>query len=188
MDRRYITGTIFLTIAVICAVVFTEPEFRSIAVMKNSLKTKQAEFDGQYLLIQEVDNINKDFAKVLENVNKVNDVLPKFTSIADLLVRMDYLTSRNGLVIKDISFDGPSDRVADSSKYLGVRVNLKVVGSYASFLNFGNDIKNNRHLMDISQFSISGNPMILEPQTKGRGEQPERTFNFDIKIDVYYQG
>ncbi len=182
MDKRYITGTIFLTIAVILTVVFVEPKYREVGVVSASLTAKGQELDGYQYIIKEVGNINKEFAPILKNNQRINDILPKSKNIADLLVEIDYIISRNGLIAKDVSFSTPIKKSVRKGEYYIILANLKISGSYDSFLNFSEDIKNNKHLMDIVKFSISRSSQVIEEDVV-----IEPIFDFDVSINAYYQ-
>ena len=203
MDTRYITGLVFLSITVVVAVVFAEPKFREIQLINQSLEEKQKEFDAQQFLIREMDGLNKKFLPIIEKIDKLKDVLPSSVNIADLLVQMEYIASRNAVIIKNISFSGPNKATVKNGQYSVVGVNMSISGTYEALLSFNDDIKNNIHLMDIKSLSISragsagdnSEPNSDENLTSTSTEEtvvisntPKKPiFNYNVAIDVYYQ-
>jgi len=190
MDKRYITGTIFLTIAVIIAVVFVQDQYATKNLIQENINAKNNELEGQRSLISEIDSIQKELASKLDRLNKVDEILPKSASVADILVNMEFLTSRNGLEIRGISFSGPITKDVDGKgKYSVMRVNLQTAGSYTAFLNFNNDITKSSNLMDARKVSIY-TQNIIEDTSKEGGDSTtvhDPTFFFNYEIDIYYQ-
>jgi len=185
LDKRYITGTIFLLIAIVLALSFIEPKYEEIKFVSNGLIEKEREAEGQRFLIREVGNLSDEFASTLKEISKFDSLLPSSINIADLLVQMDYIVSRNGLIINNIDFSDTSKRAVKSFKYSSVNVRLNVTGSYNAFLNFSEDIKNNYHLMNINRLSVSSVESDLGPEEDLVLTEP--IFTFDMDIEVYYQ-
>jgi|GEM_PF-2583850 len=192
MDRRYITGIFFLTIAVLIAVIFTDTKYREMISVTDTLQKKENEFKGQQILVREVETLNKEFAANIKDLKKVDKYLPPTKNIADLLVQMDYMASRNGLIIKDVKFlSENSQRMVGSGKYSVISVKLNLAGSYNSFLNFSEDIKNSMHLMDIISFSVKADKTdksdVEEEEVSEKALKQEPVLYFDVDIDAYYQ-
>jgi len=194
MDKKYITGIIFLTIAVVVAVVFTDAKYREMLSVSNTLQEKENEFKGQQLLVREVEALSKEFAANIKDLKKVDRYLPPSKDIADLLVQIDYMTSRNGLIMKDINFSSGNDKkIVGSGKYSIISVKLNMAGSYNSFLNFSEDIKTSIHLMDIVDFIVKAEKIKEEDTTKEdntlliKNINQEPVLNFDVNINTYYQ-
>jgi Tfp pilus assembly protein PilO len=189
MDKRYITGIIFLTIAVVIAIVFTDAKYIEMVFISDALQKKEKEFKGQQLLVREVEALNKEFAANIKDLKRVDKYLPLSKNVADLLVQMDYMTSRNGLIMKDVSFySEEKKRTVDSGEYSVVSVDLKMAGSYNSFVNFSKDVKNSLHLMDIVNFSIKAeNNNSEEEGVLDENISQEPVLQFSINLDAYYQ-
>lgn len=177
MDRRLISGAVFLTIAVVVAVVFVDKKYSEISAVKNTLQAKENELKGWQEAIYKVEEINKKFALILKDVEKIDELLPEEKNIADLFVQMDYIISRNGLVAKTVSFSPVSETQVKNGKYSVIRIKLELAGSYEAFMSFIGDIEKNIHLMDASAFSISNSQDTEEKQG----------FGFQVSIDAYYK-
>jgi len=185
MDKRYITGTIFLTIAVVVAVAFLDSEYRKMLTVSDAIQKKEAEFNGQQLLIKEVEGLNKEFTATIKDLQKINQYLPESKNIADLLLQLNYISSRNGLVMKDVSFSSEAERTAAAGKYSVVFVKLKMAGSYSSFLNFSEDVRNSIHLMNIVSFDIKAEESGEDISEEGFKQEP--VLDIDVDIEAYYQ-
>ncbi len=189
MDKRYITGIIFLTIAVLIAVIFTDTKYREVLSITDTLQKKENEFKGQQLLVREVESLNKEFSANIKDLKAIDKYLPQSQNIADLLLQIDYMTSRNGLVMKDINFIPEEEkRKVGPGEYSVVFIKLRMAGSYNSFLNFSEDIKNSLHLMDIISFSVKAEENNSgEDETLSDDINQEPVLGFDVNINAYYQ-
>lgn len=179
MDKRYRSGAIFLTIAVVATAVFVDQKYREIASVKSALLSKESELNGWQEASKKIEEVNKKFASALKEVEKIDEILPKDKNIADLFVQMDYIISRNGLVAKKISFAPSPDVQVKNGKYSIERINLELVGTYESFLNFIKDIEKNEHLMDVSNFSVAS--------SNDSEEESAKSFDFKVTVDAYYK-
>lgn len=177
MDRRLISGAVFLAIAVVVAVVFVDKKYSEISVVKTTLQAKENELGGWQDAFYKIEEINKRFASILKDVEKIDELLPEDKNIADLFVQMDYLISRNGLVAKKITFSPVSTVQVRNGKYSVIRISLELAGSYEAFMNFIEDIEKNIHLMDVSEFSIRN-----VQDTEGK-----QSFGFQVSVDAYYK-
>ncbi len=190
MYKKYIYGTILIVLATIIFVAFVEPKRERVSLLNDFIKKREQELLGKEGFLKELDAIKKSFSQEIENVNKINIFLPKEPNIADLLVELDNLTYRNGLLLKDISFSQPTFvKVKGSSGFHEVVVDLSVSGTYESLLNFNDSIKSNRHLMDVKRIEIlslndlsQNNSDLLENQNN-----IVPTFNYKVKVSAYYQ-
>ena len=188
MDKRYVTGTIFLTIAVVVAVVFLDSKYREMITISDAIQKKEAEFKGEQILIQEVGALNKEFSGTIKALEKVDEYIPASKNIADLLLQLDYMSSRNGLVMKDVSFPSQAERTSDSGKYSVVFVNLSMAGSYSSFINFADDVKSSIHLMNIVSFDIKAEQSSSDNTDNPDGLiRQEPVLDIDINLEAYYQ-
>jgi len=188
MDKRYITGTIFLTIAVVVAVVFTDTKYRDEVTIAKTLQEKEQEFQARQILIKEVDALNKEFSASLKELERIDKYLPASKNVADLLLQLDYMSSRNGLVMQNVNFSKPAERTAGSGKYSVIYVKLKVAGSYNSFLNFAEDVKNSIHLMNIVGFQVRAEKVdVGDDESLGGDRKQETVLDLDLDIEAYYQ-
>ncbi len=171
-------------IAVIFAVVLVEPKYKEIVAVSEAIVLKEKELEGQRFLVREVDNISKEFDPVLKKLSIFDELVPKSVNLADLLFKIDYLASRNGLVITEVDFSDPVDIKVKKGKYKVVKAKMKLAGSYESFLNFSDDIKNSKQLMDIVEFTVEGKA-VEDPATNkiSIGD----VFDFSVTINSYYQ-
>ncbi len=195
MDKRYITGIIFLILAVITGVVFTDAKYREMLFLSDALLQKENEFQGQQLLVREVESLSKEFSANIKDLEKIDRYIPKTKNIADLLVQMDYMTLRNGLIMKDVSFSSNDKKnTVGKGEYSIVTVNLSLAGSYNSFLNFSEDVRSSKHLMDIISFDVKAEKSN-ENTSNDDGDfyilnskiSQEPVLYFNVKINTYYQ-
>ncbi len=177
-----------MVITIIIVVVFAQPKYKEIEVVSSKLEEKEKEFNGQLFLASEVNKITKDFEPTLKEIEVFDELLPKKISTADLLVQIDYLASRNGLIIKDVSFgDVKRNVVKGGGEYSSLPVSLKISGSYNAFLNFSKDVQKNKHLMDIVNLEIVPVPIPKASATSTLPVNVEPTFNYNLVLNVYYQ-
>ncbi|MEK7452609.1 MAG: type 4a pilus biogenesis protein PilO [Patescibacteria group bacterium] len=190
MNKEYITGTIFLIIAVIIYIIFIEPKYAEVKVTAESLIVKNNEFDGYSAFIKDIGNIVKESEGDLKSIQKIDSILPASKNTSDVLVRLDYIASRNGLLMKDVKFSNPVAKSQKTGKYSIIDVKLFLLGSYNSFLNFSKDIKSSNPLMDIIDIKFSNNKKDEDRNKETKDEvglSLDPIFEFEMNISLYYQ-
>ncbi|MFC1594827.1 hypothetical protein ACFL3E_00155 [Patescibacteria group bacterium] len=111
----------------------------------------------------------------LSKIELLDLLIPKEVKKAEVLIEIDDLTSKYGLVLKNLTF---SDDVANlkEKNTLGFRklnTTFSFLGSYASFRAFLDAVERNIHLTEVDSINItsSGEGVLL---------------NFSMRIHNYY--
>jgi len=129
-----------------------------------------------------------------EELERIFSALPQKDDIPGLLVNLEALASKSGLIISNISFAEKSEKTkteADAAagsvqtslipavKSLGV--SLVLSGDYSSFVNFLRSAEENLRLMDIKSLSFQ-----QSEQTVLGGALAESS-DFSVDLEVYYR-
>jgi len=108
--------------------------------------------------------------------------LPEKKDIPALLVQFETLAAANGLILESIDFTEVSSQprrpIEQPKTTQGIEtlvVNLKVKGPYAAFKQYLAALENNIRATNVQ--SINFNLGLTETET----------FNFDLKVEVYYK-
>lgn len=147
-----ILGLIFILILVF----FAWPEYQKNNFLKQEIETKQN------MLI----NIQNNLA-LLENfeIDKINKILPNEPEIPELMIQLESLAQKNGLLLKSINFNKSTGQVMTT---------VKLAGSYQAFKNYLNDLEINLRITDVININFES------------PEQKMGSYNFNLTIRNYY--
>mgnify|MGYP001616747107 CR=1 FL=1 len=195
MNRRLFIFLISVLILAVWLWGFAWPEWRvfsskweGVKIAKDSLTETKALRERLAALSALYQNKEK-----AEELERIFFALPQKEDIPGLLVNLEALASKNGLVIKSVGFTeeakkataavvdsgGGASEVSAVVKSLGV--NLVLSGDYSSFANFLRSVETSLRLMDVEALSFQ--------QARGNtlGDPLTEASDFSVDLKVYYR-
>lgn len=96
----------------------------------------------------------------VENIDKVEKLLPDNVDNVRLILEVDKVASRYGMLIRDISITSPEEESEDilgpnEEVYGSIDVQFSISGSYNAFRRFIVDLEKSLRIVDIRQLSFS---------------------------------
>ena len=183
--------------------------------------------------VENIKNAKREFNLIGEKKNnKVFYILPKTSEFPNLIVQLEALAIENGMFFEDIIFEGKeggdseSGNVKSAKKTVSynsgkekaeeeessensvkieeILIDIKVSGSYESFMSYIKSVEENVRILDIDsiEFSSDYEEIIAEKEAEKAEEGDEEaviieveelapddfdTFSFSIKMKTYWQ-
>jgi len=199
MNRQIFIFSVIVLILAVGLWGFVWPEGQSFSSQKDDLNIWQDNLTKMKELKSKLSDLtalyqNQEKAGELE---KIFSALPQKDDIPGLLVNLEALASKNGLIIKNVNFteeaqkgksanDNSGGATPENSSSLsissvkGLLTTLVLSGDYSSFLNFLRSAETSLRLMDVEALSFQQANNIL-------GDGLSVSSDFSVNLKVYYR-
>lgn len=157
------------------------PEYRTVAELRGALSAKTRLLEDQGKVIAQVQDLLAQYQGVAQLQDTISLALPAEESVSSVFQQINAVAKANGQSIQALGLTALAIKPAASevpwSKGLGtLRINFRLLGSYAGFKNFLRALETNIRVMDL--FS-------LKMERAGRANQD--LFFYNLVVDTYYQ-
>jgi len=193
MNKKSIIILINSLIIIVLLLVFIDPLWSSIKILKIEITKQEQEVKNIEILLTKVQELEQDYQEMGINMENVSLALPKEKDIPYLMNQFETLASNNGLLLESMMFDreinretenvssrerrisGQSDDVISPFPYLSLSLVLN--GSYDGLKGYLESLGNNIRLMDVRVIDFK-----REEESLGFS-----IFKFTLGVIVYYQ-
>jgi len=187
---------LFLLGALIIGLMLTNPAYQALQAAQKDVVNRQAEFDAETALVNEVHNLESQYKGAQGDVQSALDILPQFNkeSVPDLLSELEEIASQSSLFLDTIAFTTASEQKAGTqtnaatSPTQTIKVQFGVQGGYANIKYFIYLIESDRHLMDLSTLTLA--PITAQSSSATAGSESTATNNSIVltgTLNAYYQ-
>jgi Tfp pilus assembly protein PilO len=158
--------------AILVGLMFTWPKYQEYLKIAKNLENKQNFFQNQSRYYKEIEDTFRKLEEKKEIVDKIESALPKKLDSSSLLNYLHKTTRINGLLLQEIRISGAGS-LKEIERIKKHKITLTLVGSYASFKNFLQELEQSARLFEIERISF------LSPQKE------EAIYNFELQLMVY---
>lgn len=182
MNKKFIISLICLGAALVIVMGLVRPAWQDFQTNRSAIKNLQLKLTSLQDLLNQTTELKKEEAAIREESEKIFLALPEEKDIPALLVQFETLAAEHGLILESIDFSEVSSQarrpIEQPKTTQGIKtlvVNLKVKGPYEAFKQYLAALENNIRATNVR--SINFNLGLTETET----------FNFDLKVEVYYK-
>jgi Tfp pilus assembly protein PilO len=181
---------------------FIQPTYGEIKNLTQEIETKEANLEKKQKLIVDIEKLVNQYEDIAGRVNKVFYALPNEAEIPNVLVQLEALASKNGMIFESSSFSKAQQSAQNKTtsgngaapfsetikqqdaieQIKSVSIDISLTGSYENFKNYLRDLENNIRIMDIASVSFSNSSSSSEKE-----EELSDNFSYGIQLKVYYQ-
>ena len=195
MNRRFFIFLILVLILAVAVWGFVWPEWQSFSSKREELNL----WKNNLAETKELKNKLSDLTALYQNQEKAGELekffsaLPPKDDIPGLLVNLEALASKNGLIIKSVNFveegkkaksaaanSGAAALSADVPAVKKLTVTLVLNGEYSSLLNFLRSAETSLRLMDVESLNFQQAGGVLSDGLSASSD-------FSIGLKVYYR-
>lgn len=139
-------------------------------------KQNQDNLTQRQKLTENLERLISQYNERSSDIVSLNKAIPSGQNIPELLVNLEAIASENGLIFGSVNFK-PKDLKAQGVKILIVEIKIK--GSYPSFLNYLKAIEKSLRIFDVVSISFAG---VSPGQIGAKTDNLE----FNLIINTYY--
>ena len=161
MNKQALTIIIFLAITALVAWEYFMPAFNDVSFLRQDLSDWQAKLNNAQDLSKKLEDLKKKYDNMTAAADRIEQAVTKNANFPALLVQMEDLSSKNGLVLEGVAFNVVKDKKTktktSASSVAGAKVlamDLSLNGSQSSLKNFLKAIETNLRIMDVSVISF----------------------------------
>lgn len=147
------------------------PSFDQTRLLRASIKEREVVLEEASQISAQIDNLNQELENKKSEVAKLDRLLPKQKEVPELLSSLEQIVSSSGMILSEINLS----EVSGQSEIGKINGNLKMTGSFDSFINFLDLAEKNLRLIDISMLDVAA-----------QLAEGSRVINFDIRFEVSY--
>src|SRR3989338_10022709 len=164
MNKQLLALIIFVAAVGLITWQYLLPEFGVVFDLREEFNVWEKKLNETQSLREKLADLEKKYNGMASEADKVAEAVPAEQDISGLLVQVEELASRNGLILQDVNFSvveakknqSPAASAAPNIPATGqgapgikiLTVDLSLNGSYASLQNFIKSIENNLRIMD----------------------------------------
>jgi len=164
--------TIFIFVVLVVAVyLFGLPQYQQVQSLSSQVKIKKLEVQEKEQYFDDLQSASDKLNNYGAKLAKIDAALPPEPNIPGLFNFLQQEISQNGLILKNLTLDGVSP-LGQSSDIQQIGFSLSLSGSYESFKNFLNSLRQNSRIFEVESIALT-------PPSKGD------IFSFDIKIRTH---
>ena len=179
MNRQVILLIVFIAIITFVVWQYFLPAFNEVSLLRQDAADWREKLASTQELSKKLSELKIKYENLSDEAEKVAQAITQGEDLPGLLVQLEDLSSRSGLVFGDVAFSSPDYKknkqtVAAGSKTLIVDISLS--GSQGSLMSFLKSIEENLRIMDVTAINFG------EQEIGGYIAQ-----NFKISLNAYYR-
>ena len=160
--------------------VLVNPAYQDIQQLRGELAAKSQLFQTQSEQFTQVQNLIAQFQGVTRLQESLSLALPQKEEVAEVVNQINFLAQASGVFINSAGLNiQPLKKEIRPVLVKGLgtaRLSLKLVGSYAAFKSFLQNLETNIRLMDLADLKITL-----------AGKPNEDSHFYALTVDTYYQ-
>ena len=174
-------SAVLLVAALVIYSTLIRPEYAVLQELRGVVEAKLKLLEETKNVSFGIENLKLEYKKDEKVIESLSLALPEDEAVSSLLAQFNAISQGNGLAIQSVGLaylPVKSSATANSfAKGTGtLRVNVKLLGPYASFNKFLQDLENNIRIIDVVSLKLS---------QEGKGTQD--LMNYEFVVDTYYQ-
>ncbi|MEK9148383.1 MAG: type 4a pilus biogenesis protein PilO [Patescibacteria group bacterium] len=177
---RLTIGSLLLVLAVMIFVFGLQPQWKKISSLRSEIAQLQALSEEMTELIQLRDDLVQEYSAVPEeNLDKILAMTPKDPGTADMLVDVETLAAKHGLLLSPVDFNiaerAPASPLGEAAMrpYAVASLTMGLRGSYEAFQAFLAALERNLRLVDVNKITFASG--VIGP------------LGFSLEGTMYYQ-
>jgi Tfp pilus assembly protein PilO len=187
--------TVLIGIAITLVLVFAEPLYKDISVLRTQMASYDQALDNAKSLENERDKLTSKFNSIdPENLRRLEKLLPQNVDNIRLILEIEQLALPYGMLLKDVKYNTAETAEAGTPVLVGggartapkdydvFDLEFSTSGSYNDFINFTKDLESNLRIVDIETISFSSDSSEI---AGARTISPE-IYKFNFKIKTYW--
>lgn len=186
---KSITSLIIIVVSLALLYFYAWPQWQSVPELRSKhAALREAESKAQELSKLRNDLMTRYNAIPLEEMEKINKVVPVDYNPVVLAADISAMALRNSMVIKNVAFvdaaevsnpnNGAVTEAPPQTPYKVVEVSFATEGQYKNFISLLSDLEKNIQILDIKKIDIMAKP------SQDRGGVP--SLDFKVTLDTYW--
>lgn len=170
-----------LIISLVLGLTLIYPKSQDLAILRKQVKEKEAELESLKAYFADLQDISQELQKYQSQLSKIDSALPEKSSFPEILDFIQKSASQSGLLLIEIgqivttrrTEEVPPEEIppegaeevpkeVKTSRIKETRINLKLIGDYASFKNFLPLLEQSARLFEIENLSFSSTEKGLD--------------------------
>lgn len=209
MNKPTIIILILILLTALITWQYFMPAFDKVSGLREELKIWQKKLEETQILSQKLEDLKKKYNTMSDEIERMNQALPKGEDVPGLLVQLEQLASQNGLILNNISFavaqvkkaktttivSEDSALLAPATDFSGstaqgslsssetkiLTIDLSLTGAQNSFKTFLLAIEANLRIMDVATISFANKG------SSGKSDNELAEQDFKISLNTYFQ-
>ncbi len=195
---RFIMPIVLVGIAIALFVVFANPLYKDISVLRLEVSDYNDALNNSKMLEDEKDKLTAKYNSIDPvNLIKLKRLMPENVDNIRLILEIEQIAAPYGMALQDVKYNAtdPNETVSatgvqgagvarSAPKDYGVfDLEFSTVGSYNNFINFTKDLESNLRIVDISSVVFSSE----ESGFAARGTTSlSEIYKYNFKIKTYW--
>lgn len=166
---------------------FIRPEYAAINNLRGELTSKAELLGQQKSSITQVQKLIAQYQGVVKLGESLSLALPEGEAVSSLMAQINAISQASGLTVQSVGVSylpmKPSAVKLSLARGVGsLKLDLKLLGSYASLKNFLQSLETNIRIMDLKSLKID--PVQSGTQSKATTQD---LFTYTMSVETYYQ-
>jgi Tfp pilus assembly protein PilO len=186
---RPIAIALTLFIIILLVFFFVMPEYNAFGQLQTQLAEKKAEFNAEFDYYAAIAKSYDALQARQDDIKKIDDALPKESSLGKLVYFIQEAAKENGLIIKDLflskSAGGNTGASVNSSDVIKDMVfSIDVLGDYSSLGSFIISLEKSSRIFEVTNISFSA-ATAQQSQPATPQFQTQQTYSFSMQLKTH---
>mgnify|MGYP003466868556 CR=1 FL=1 len=199
---KLIGKIIILAVSVAIIALYTVPTYKKIQALNVDVKRYEQTLADSKELLDLRKKLSEKYGTITpEQLERINKLLPDNVDNIRLILEIDDVSKKYGMVIKNVKFDSANQKtdakssLADQSNAQALEQNkdygkftfeFSTAGNYANFVSFVSDIEKSLRIVDVSSIKFSTPDSVAAVAAGINPGKPKDINNYDYKINTYW--
>ncbi|MEK7579583.1 MAG: type 4a pilus biogenesis protein PilO [Patescibacteria group bacterium] len=169
--NQKLTSAIVAAASILIFFFLVMPSFDKTLMIRASMKDREDILREAEQISKKIVDLDREIESRRQEVEKLDRLLPAEKEIPELLSSIESIVSASGMILSEMNLS----EVPGQSEIRKINGNMKLNGSYASFINFLDLFEKNLRLTEVATLDVAA--QLIEGS---------RALNFDIRFEVNY--
>lgn len=180
---------IAITLFIILLLIFflVVPEYKTFGKLRVDFGIKKAQFNAEFDYYATIADTYFNLQSRQDDLKKIDDALPKDSSLGKLVYFLQQTAKQNGMMFKDLVLSKSSSGGADTKVINTVKdvvFSVDLLGSYESLGKFIVALEKSSRIFEITSIAFSSGAGAVPKATESQF-QIQQTYSFSLQIKTH---
>ncbi len=147
------------------------PAFDQTRMLRGSIEERENILTETQEISNRISELNRSIESKKQEVDKLDQLLPREKEIPELLSNIESIVSASGLILSEINLS----EFSGQNEIGKINGTMKLSGNFVSFMNFLDLLEKNLRLID-----------VITVDAAAQAAEGTRTINYDVRFEASY--
>lgn len=177
---------LFLILAASCIFIYSlaVPLYKEAELMKLEIAIKEKNIESRELWLSRIIKINEENKTNIENIKKINSLVPNRNNYEDYLAHIVKLSGNKNIIIDGFSIS-ENQKKGENSELNNIKISFSASGGYSNFISFLEDIERSIPFTQVESVAAARGESDQDDAESGGKEGLIINFSAELSFKYY---